>query len=310
MLPSISIIIPTYNRISALEETLISIFQGDVVPDELIIVDQTQDNKLATQINELVKSYKGIYLYSETPSLTKARNIGLKKATKDILVFMDDDVSIKPNTLSVLKQMFCEPSLGMVGGLNKETTTRNSILGYFFGKSSFLNRNIGNVSCALYGKFPLQCSKATPTMWAMGFFTVVRRSLLLKWNLQWDEHLQYYAYAEDLDLSYSFYKCAKKEGIKCIMSSDICVDHRVSQEYRISTTRNTYMCILHREYLSYKHFKSPLYRLATRWANLGDFFYRLLHRQRAKDVLKAQLFCDKYRKDIKNGIFHYELFMQ
>ena len=63
--------------------------------------------------------------------------------------------------------------------------------------------------------FPTHIDSITDTEWAMGFFSVYRTFLIRKWNLKWDEHLINYAYPEDLDFSYSYYKYAKTEGFKC-----------------------------------------------------------------------------------------------
>ena len=48
---SISIVIPTMNRLESLKRTISHIVSGNVLPQEIIIVDQTQDETIieATQ---------------------------------------------------------------------------------------------------------------------------------------------------------------------------------------------------------------------------------------------------------------------
>ena len=142
----------------------------------------------------------------------------------------------------------------------------------------------------------------------MGFFFVVRKSLLNKWDIKWDEKLISYAYAEDLDFSYSYYKQAKKENLKCIIDSRIKVKHNCSREWRVSSKKSTIMFIINREYLSYKHFNTISSRIRTKWANVGVLIERIIKRNKPVEFLKGMYYCDKYRSDIKKGVLHYELY--
>ena len=152
--------------------------------------------------------------------------------------------------------------------------------------------------------------KETPTQWAMGYFFAVRKSLVEKWNLDWDERFLSYGYPEDLDFSFRYYRESKKEGLKCIITPDVTVKHMCSQEWRETPSKVTYMYIVHREYLTYKWNLGFWSRVQTRWSNFGMLLERLIHRNNAIDVIKAQFFCDKYRKDIKRGNLHSELYMK
>ncbi|NDV66987.1 glycosyltransferase family 2 protein [Bacteroides sp. 224] len=307
----ISIIIPTLNRYDSLNRTIKHIELSAHLPDEIIVIDQTPDIYLANQIYQLCNnSFLNIkYIKFERQTITGARNIGLSLASNEIIIFMDDDVDVRIDTLTNISDIFSNNKISMLGGLNENEKNRNSLLGILFYKHTFFKRHLGHVTPSMYGRFPIEIHSMTETEWAMGFFFAIRKSCLMKWNIKFDENLQYYAYAEDLDFTYTYYKKSHQEGKKCIMSNDVIVKHNVSQEYRTPSKKATYMFIIHREYLSYKHFKSPFYRFATRWANIGDYLYRIIYKQKASDIFKAQLFCDKYRKDIKQGIFHYDLFM-
>ena len=69
---SISIVIPTMNRLESLKRTISHIVSGNVLPQEIIIVDQTQDETIieATQAFLKKQCIKCIYLHQEQPSLT------------------------------------------------------------------------------------------------------------------------------------------------------------------------------------------------------------------------------------------------
>ena len=94
----VSVIIPTYNRVQDLNECLDSLALQSVLPNQIIIVDNSKNN----ESEDLVKSRetdfgtKDIcldYIKNEREnSLTVARNIGVKFAKGEIVLFLDDDV--------------------------------------------------------------------------------------------------------------------------------------------------------------------------------------------------------------------------
>ena len=201
----ISVIIPTYNRIDSLKRTFSYLRKSKSKPLEVLIIDQSNAD-FSKQIQTLCgveEELNVIYSHLEKPSLTAARNVGVDVSRGDILVFMDDDVDVGVETLSNVEDLFKDERLVMAGGLNKADAdvSHNSKMGYLFGKSKFIKRNVGHMASGVYGRFPLLCAEATPTEWVMGFFFAVKRDFIVEHNCRFDEHLQYYAYAEDLDFS-------------------------------------------------------------------------------------------------------------
>lgn len=302
---SISIVIPTMNRFDSLKRTILCITQGTTLPKEIIIVDQSQEietsKKIKTFLNK--QNIKCIYLNQTEASLTKARNYGMQYVTGDLTIQMDDDVDINTNTLATISNIFSDNEIAMLAGINEKDNYKNqSILGYLFWKKNWLKRNMGHVTLSMYGRFPKHIKDYTSTEWAMGFFSVYRTSLIKKWNLKWDEHLIGYAYPEDLDFSYSYYKRAKQSGLRCIMSKRVIVRHNVTQEWRIPTQKHTKMIVFNREYLRYKHHKNSLLSIiATTWADYGELFRRILKKQKPKDLYEA--IKEKHRriKEIRQG---------
>lgn len=304
----ISVIIPTMNRQLSLKRTIEGIMSKKCIPDQIIIVDQSESIEDQRVNKEVVLKYKHEvqidYVYQHVPSSTKARNKGIEYCKNDIIIFSDDDVDVNDETIINIYTIMCNENIAMIAGIDENMIKNVGKLGYIFNKKSFENRNIGHVTLSMFGRFPTEFSEEVETQWAMGYFFVVRRSLLQKWRLLWDEALTGYAYAEDLDFSYSYYKCAKKSNLKCIISSKVSVKHLVSLEYRIPKYQNTLNYVINREYLSYKHFSTPISRLATRWANFGDILFRILKRSAPIDMIKAQFYCDRYRKNIKQGVLN------
>lgn len=315
MVNKISIIIPTMNRPNTLINTIESVMSSHRKPDEIVIVDQSCDLNMVEETRKKVINIAGNervkYLYLKTPSSTAARNMGIDNCTNDVLIFMDDDINVKSDTFSSILEIMKDNSISMIGGLNEldMAVGQGNKLGYLFGRKSLLKRNQGHVVKAVFGRYPSCINKRVETQWAMGYFFVVRRSLIKKWNIRWDERLVSYAYAEDLDFTYSYYKKSKAENKKCILDPKIIVKHLCSTEYREPSFKKTVMYVVNREYLSYKHFnKSILSRILVRWSNTGEFLFRLKKKESPMDVIKAQYYCDKYRRDIKRGNLHYELY--
>lgn len=308
----ISVIIPTMNRYNSLIRTLDKIYESNLIPDEIIIVDQSTDiEQKKLIINAIKKLKRNIkYLFQEKPSLTRARNKGFEIAKNEIIVCMDDDVDVKEDTFLKISNIMLNNKIAMIAGIDLNSGEENSKLGYIFGKKSYKNRKIGHITGAMFSRLPKNILTPTETQWAMGFFFVIRRSLVIKWNMKWDEKLVSYGYPEDLDFSYQYYLNSKKEGFLCILHPDVEVYHLVSNEWRSTKRAVTFMFVINREYLSYKFGFNFISRIQTRWANFGIFIERLLKNDNYWDVIVAQYYCDKFRKDIKNGNIHTELYMK
>ena len=308
---SITVVIPTMNRIDALEETIASIKQSTYIPDEIVIMDQSTDENIQREIKALTEKAELNFTYRhlDRASLTFARNESLKYISNEIVVFMDDDVSVQEETFENIYKIMNDSNIALIGGINLNASKSDSKLGYIFGmKSAFKNKLGGYVTNSMYGRYRQKILHTMPTQWAMGFFFALRKSIIISSGIRWDEKFITYGYPEDLDFSFRYINCARKQGGAAIIDNRVSVFHRVSQEWRETKTAVTFMKIINREYLTYKLGCPAYYRLYTRWANFGVFLERLIHKDAPFDVIKAQYYCDKYRKDIKNGILHTELY--
>ncbi len=310
-LSKVSIIIPTLNRASSLARTLGFISKSSILPDEVIIIDQSPIDT-AEKIKELCDSQKlkTKYIHISEQSLTKARNVGLESCENDIVIFMDDDIDIGIDTIKNIKLLFKDNSISLVGGIDSGSSPKElSLPSLIFFRSSFFKRYKGHVSMAGYGVFPQNPQGETPTEWAMGFFFSIRKSLAQKWGLKFDENLKYYAYAEDLDFTYRYFLKSREENLKCIMSTAATVLHNVSKEYRLPSRQRTFMEICHRRYVMSKHGNSILRKLIMLWSDIGTAILRIKRGEPVSDIFKAIAFAIKYRRDIKKGVFHYDKFM-
>lgn len=308
----ISIIIPTFNREEALKRTLFIINKySRTIPNEVIVVDQSIKQESRKRIRDCCNEFASIkcrYIFLETPSSTKARNIGIEKACNDILVFMDDDVDVNCDTLGNIYKLLCNESIAMVGVIDETLPTSGGKLGCLFCMKSYRNRNIGHVTKALLGRYPQNVKGTVDTMWAMGFCFAVKKQYVTKWNLFFDEKLTGYAYAEDLDFTYRYYRQAKKCHFKCLLSENVSVRHLESKEYRIPSQRNVFKYVINRKYLAYKYELPISTHILMCWSNIGLMVSRIVNHEPFYDIIAASRRCHRLKKYLKNGIIREEFF--
>ncbi|MFQ5824316.1 MAG: glycosyltransferase family 2 protein [bacterium] len=98
----LSIIIPTKNRATDLTITLRSVFAQTRLPDEIVIVDQSNSNDAQRSVEELISELqmqpKIIYLHDEhICGASQARNKGFENCQGTHILILDDDVTLQPN---------------------------------------------------------------------------------------------------------------------------------------------------------------------------------------------------------------------
>lgn len=96
MLPALSIIIPTYNRLNILRKTLDSLFLQSVDKEhfEIIVVDDGSIDGTSDFLAEIKRSSStSIRTFHQENKLGgSARNLGIRKANGHIILLLDDDI--------------------------------------------------------------------------------------------------------------------------------------------------------------------------------------------------------------------------
>jgi GT2 family glycosyltransferase len=104
---STSLIIPTKNRISDLIKTLKSINKQNVLPNELLIIDQSFNNNELRIKNLIKKNIKLKYFHEVSiKSLTQAKNFAVKKVSGDIIFFLEDDIILSKDFIINMLRAF------------------------------------------------------------------------------------------------------------------------------------------------------------------------------------------------------------
>jgi glycosyltransferase involved in cell wall biosynthesis len=101
--PTVSVIIPTYNRKDVLRDALNSLAQQTYPKEgcEIIIVDDGSTDG-TDEIAAQAMPFAVRYVRQENQGDAVARNTGALQSQADILVFLDDDMLLEPNYLNYL----------------------------------------------------------------------------------------------------------------------------------------------------------------------------------------------------------------
>lgn len=110
----VSVIIPVYNGGSSFGECLSSLAATAPAPREIIVVDDCSTDDSA----RAAAGSGATLLRTEVRSgPAHARNLGAKQACGDILLFLDADVTVRPDIIGQVTETFCrEPSLSALFG--------------------------------------------------------------------------------------------------------------------------------------------------------------------------------------------------
>ncbi|MBF2034092.1 MAG: glycosyltransferase family 2 protein [Leptolyngbyaceae cyanobacterium T60_A2020_046] len=117
--PSISVIVPTYQREAVLCSTLEELTRQDYPDFEVLVVDQTRNHQPETTacLDRLAKAGTIQWFQVEWASLPAARNYGVERSRGEIIVFIDDDVELPPGYLYAHAKVFLERAeVGAVAG--------------------------------------------------------------------------------------------------------------------------------------------------------------------------------------------------
>jgi len=260
--PFVSVVIPTYNRGRPFCGTLKSLFSLDYTNYEVIVVDQST-KKFSEKESFLRKNRdRLIYLTSSLANASLARNIGIKRAKGEIILFLDDDVvCLKDLILNHIKS-YQDKGVGAVAG---RVVT--------YGQAPEFNRdNVGKITP--WGKF------------SGGFSSRIRQEVMTavtcnaSWRKKILERLNGFDEAftgpirEDTDLSFR----TRKLGYKIIFDPAASVVHMRAKRggFRKSEGRlNWYLGFFKSEaYFSLKHLH--WYWLWLFWLIRWQYFFRCM----------------------------------
>lgn len=92
--PIVSVIIPTMNRPKDLERCIRSIAAQTRLPDELVVVDDGDLDPAPFEALLAGRPTRLVYVKKDHKGLARSRNVGIRHASGDVLVFLDDDTEL------------------------------------------------------------------------------------------------------------------------------------------------------------------------------------------------------------------------
>lgn len=202
-----SVVIPTLGRTSKLEDTLVSVLATEPLPEEIIVVDGAPDGS-AAQVLAGLGSPETLTHIGSAPGLTLQRNVGLEAVSGDVVVFLDDDVSIPVDTFLRLGDCYSDPTV--IGATGQVIEDDGGRIG---GKTAALRRWLpgggSEGSFTSYG-YPRRLTDPTTerdVAFMQGCFMTARVDAARR--VGFDEALTGYALAEDEDFSFRLSKLGR-----------------------------------------------------------------------------------------------------
>jgi glycosyltransferase involved in cell wall biosynthesis len=122
----LSVIISTKNRAKDAKDCICFLLEQTTIPDEIIVVDASSTDLLDKEIRALLVNHNDIrYVYLKqrgrfgglSEGLAAARNEGIKHASGDIVLFLDDDVTLDARYIESILDIYENDTEGEIGGV-------------------------------------------------------------------------------------------------------------------------------------------------------------------------------------------------
>jgi GT2 family glycosyltransferase len=124
---SLDVVIPTYNRPSWVVSTVEGVLaQSEAFLKDIVVVDQSAQAPEAelSRLKTLDRDRRIRWVTSPTAHPSHARNFGLQLTSADIVLFLDDDVVLRPDLLQRHYDYYAADSHPIVAGVTGQLHTR------------------------------------------------------------------------------------------------------------------------------------------------------------------------------------------
>lgn len=271
----ITVIICTRNRFDDFTKTLPSIAAQTRPPDELIVVDSSDEKKLEAYLGSVTLPFPVRYFHTQ-PGLTLQRNRGIRESKGDLIFFFDDDVDLGASYLAEVEKVFADDTtkkIGAVDGKIVELTPPSARLkfeSFAFGVLRFMFGVVGNRNGKFYPSgMPSHPRANRPSGFIeclSGCCMAFRREVFEK--AAFDENLARYGLMEDADIS----KQTLDAGYKIYYQTTATLIHNESPMNRLNVQQWAEMSVVNYDYLFRKSWSRDKWRwLFYYWALLGLF---------------------------------------
>lgn len=263
-----SFIIATRNRPTYLVETVKSIALQTVPPQELCIVDSSDEVPGRGDIEQICADAKIEleYVHPAPRGLPRQRNIGMERTNGELVFFIDDDVILEPECHESVLRHYEDGSLGgvTVCDTNAPELPRLSVLWRrMFGSGGWWPEAKGRLRRGFFPEGISRAASPREVEFFMGWFMSFRRDAI--GAERFDEALSGYAYLEDIDFSY---RISRRR--KLLWTPDARGEHLRASGSRLSRKQLLRMMVANHFYLHRKNMPQTLRnRFALWWAFTG-----------------------------------------
>lgn len=139
----LTIVVSSFNRNDAIEQTITKLFECDMTSFqaiELLIIDDGSPLPVANVLNRIGSAPEKMDLRlirQENAGIGATRNRGFREAKADLVLFLDDDILIKPNTLNEFAAAHKFHRGGIIFGsypfIHHETVALHKFASHFYG---------------------------------------------------------------------------------------------------------------------------------------------------------------------------------
>jgi len=274
----LSVIICTRNRFDDFIKTLPSIAAQTRSPEELIVVDSSDEKRIADFLGSFDLPFAVRYFHTQ-PGLTLQRNHGIRECANDLIFFFDDDVDLDINYLAEVEKIFKEDTnheIGAVGGRivnlkngNPKTlwkTVEKFVLRTIRSIFGVVNDGSGWFYPSGMPAHPDNKSRSGLIECLSGCCMAFRREVFDK--VQFDESLAQYGLMEDVDIS----KQVLDAGYKIYYQRSATLVHNESPMNRLKVQQWAEMSVVNYDYLFRKSWSKDKWRWPFYyWALIGLF---------------------------------------
>lgn len=213
----VSVVIPTFNRADLLARTIDKITQ-QTLPDnlyEVLVIDNESTDQTHAVLEQKSRIYRNLKVFSQSKRGAAAtRNVGIRAARGDIILFIDDDIQSEPNLVEThWKYHQDHPNSSIIGALI--TPWDNS-------KEAFLRylRDRG-----IFNAYSIACGKMDFSYYHTGNVSTARTTLLDVGAF--NEQFEIYG-MEDIELGYRL----EKHGSRMVHGPEAKAMHYYFPTYR------------------------------------------------------------------------------
>jgi glycosyltransferase involved in cell wall biosynthesis len=177
----VSVIIPTFNRPTLLEEAVQSVLAQTSPARQIIIIDDGSKAEYRSRISDMARFGPQIFIYHfpSNKGVSSARNFGLEKVKGDYILFLDDDDLLHPRMLESCLSVFRQdPAADVVTCLSRAFIDNRS------SEVSHKSRRRERTSELLSATYPLNHPDYVKleriTLSSLMHFTLIINSCLVK----------------------------------------------------------------------------------------------------------------------------------